>query len=230
VAPTGGSLQPVSSRLVGSTVTFQCASGLGPFTATCFDNFMWGPDPVTFPCTTGRAGGNNTTMHARFFLTIISKNIYMLLHTGTILEGLTIEKLAISIVVTFIMSLVIGVTIGACAAYLIMKNRKKLAMDHITKNRQEQEYAQVHVDPIPWTNPAYSIQKDASQEVHVAVNSAYNIEKDNPEVHVAVNSAYNIENNERWDLGQNIAYSKARSEQNTWNIADNTAYKSVTQK
>ncbi len=66
-------------------------------------------------------------------------------------------QLAISLVVTFISSALIGLAVGVCGACLIMHKRSSLAMDQMNKPAEPAEYEEVQ--PNPWNigvNAAYS--------------------------------------------------------------------------
>ncbi len=71
-------------------------------------------------------------------------------------------QLAISLVVTFISSALIGLAVGACGACLIMHKRSSLAMDQMNKTAEPAEYEEVQ--PNPWNvgvNTAYGTAKQS---------------------------------------------------------------------
>ncbi len=83
-------------------------------------------------------------------------------------------QLAISLVVTFILSALIGLAVGACGACLIMHKRSSLAMDQMNKPAEPAEYEEVQ--PNPWnigvnTNTAYA------NAWNIGVNTAYGTAK-----------------------------------------------------
>ena len=66
-------------------------------------------------------------------------------------------QLAISVAITFVLSFLVGVSLGVCGGCFYVRRRNKpLAMDKMNKSRKPADYDEV--EPSPWdvgTNLAY---------------------------------------------------------------------------